>query len=76
MRPNEIQFELTMNNAVVNGKSIDQIIIQWPEELTAEELLDISLRWMAAKYFLVNRMEGLQKVGDSSLSIQPINMTV
>ena len=68
----QIQFELTMNNAVVNGKLIDQIIIQWPEELTADELLDVSLRWMMTKYFLINRMDGLQKVKDSSLSIQPI----
>ena len=68
----QIQFELTMNNAVVNDKLIDQIIIQWPEELTADELLDVSLRWMMTKYFLINRMDGLQKVKDSSLSIQPI----
>ena len=68
----QIQFELTMNNVVVNDKLIDQIIIQWPEELTADELLDVSLRWMMTKYFLINRMDGLQKVKDSSLSIQPI----
>jgi hypothetical protein len=72
----KIQFELNMKEAVVNDKLIDQITIIWPEELTAQEVIDISIRWMVTKYFLVNRMDGLQKVKESTLTIQPINITV
>lgn len=67
-----VQFTLTMDDLIVNGKEIDQVVIGWKENTPQKELLDISCRWITTCNFLTTRMVGLDRVGESSLTIEPL----
>ena len=68
----KVKFVLTMDNLVVNDKIIDQVIFDWETEIDQEEILEVSHKWITSKNFLTTRMEGLNRVGESSLTIEPI----
>ncbi len=67
-----VNFILHMQNAVVNGKSYDELIIDWFEEMNWEEVNAVSQKWLKDHNFLTSRMSGLTRVSDSSLSIEPM----
>jgi hypothetical protein len=68
-----VRFTLTMDDVVVNGKSIDSVIFDWEAEMEHEDLLSISHSWISSQNFLTQRMTGLNRVGESSLTIEPLD---
>jgi len=67
-----VKFVLTMDDVVVNDKKIDQIIMDWESDIDKEEILDVSHKWITTQNFLTQRMVGLTRVGESSLTIEPL----
>jgi hypothetical protein len=70
----KVKFVLTMDNLVVNENEIDQVILNWQTEIEQDELMLLSQKWITSKNFLTKRMEGLTKVGESSLTIEPLDV--
>lgn len=71
----KVKFVLTMDDVVVNDQCFDQVIMDWIDELQQEEILEISQRWITTQNFLTTRMQGLERVGESSLTIEPLEET-
>ena len=69
----KIKFVLTMDDLVVDDRSIDQVVLDWESEMEQTEILDISHQWITSKNFLTQRMIGLSRVGESSLTIEPLD---
>ncbi|MBD3232300.1 MAG: hypothetical protein GF315_01105 [candidate division Zixibacteria bacterium] len=67
-----MRFTLTMENLVVNNKHIDNVVLDWEEEVEQDQVITMSQEWITTKNFLTERMTGLQKVGESSLTIEPV----
>jgi hypothetical protein len=67
-----VKFVLTMDDLVVNEKRIDQVILDWESEIDKEDILEVSHKWITSQNFLTQRMVGLTKVGESSLTIEPL----
>lgn len=67
----QIKFTLTMNDAVINGQPFTLICIEWTQTVPAEHLLILSSEWLATSNYLTRRMIGLERVGESSLEIEP-----
>ncbi|PJA27844.1 MAG: hypothetical protein CO189_06015 [candidate division Zixibacteria bacterium CG_4_9_14_3_um_filter_46_8] len=68
----KMRFTLTMEDLLVNEKKIDNVVLDWIDEVSQDQILTMSQEWITAKNFLTERMAGLQKVGESSLTIEPI----
>lgn len=68
-----VKFVLTMDNLVVEDKSIDQLVLDWEAEVEQSEILQLSHQWITSKNFLTQRMLGLMQVGESSLTIEPLD---
>jgi hypothetical protein len=68
----KMKFTLNMENLEVNGRSIDAMVLDWIEEVSQEEVLEMSQQWISSQTFLTDRMIGLHKVGESSLTIEPV----
>lgn len=69
----KVKFVLTMDDLVVNDLSIDQVVLDWESEMEQTEILEISHQWITSKNFLTQRMVGLSRVGESSLTIEPLD---
>ncbi len=67
-----MRFTLNMEDLVVNGSTIDNLILDWTEEVSQEKVLEISHQWISSQTFLTERMTGLNRVGESSLTIEPM----
>jgi len=68
----KVKFVLTMEDAVVNDEPIDQIILDWISEVDQQEIMEVSHKWITTQNFLTQRMSGLTRVGESSLTIEPL----
>ncbi len=68
----KVKFVLTMDDVVVNDENIDQIVLDWVSDVDQKEIMDVSHKWITTQNFLTNRMEGLSRVGESSLTIEPL----
>ncbi len=68
----KVKFVLTMDDLTVNDKQIDQVILDWQSDVNQNEILELSHNWITSKNFLTKRMEGLTRVGESSLTIEPL----
>ncbi len=68
-----MKFTLNMENLDLNGKSIDNVILDWIDEVDQDKILEMSQQWISSQTFLTERMTGLHKVGESSLTIEPVN---
>ncbi|SYZ74575.1 conserved hypothetical protein [Candidatus Zixiibacteriota bacterium] len=68
----KVKFTLTMDDVTVEGNQIDTIILDWTSEVDSNEVLAISQRWITSQNFLTQRMNGLSRVGESSLTIEPL----
>ena len=68
----KMRFTLTMEDLVVEDSRVDNMIIDWVEDVSQAEVLEMSHQWITSKNFLTERMVGLQKVGESSLTIEPV----
>lgn len=69
----QVQFILDMYDLVINGRHIDEVIIDWLEEMEEGQILAISTEWLSSSHYLTKRMTGLHSVGESSLTIEPID---
>ncbi|MBI5038007.1 MAG: hypothetical protein HZC01_04895 [Candidatus Kerfeldbacteria bacterium] len=67
-----VEFVLSMDDLVVDGKNIDNCVMTWRSDLDQQEILELSHNWISTQNFLTRRMIGLQRVGESSLTIEPI----
>lgn len=70
-----VKFVLTMDDLVVNDRTVDQVVLDWESDLDQDEILDVSHRWITSRNFLTQRMDGLIRVGESSLTIEPLEET-
>ncbi len=75
----KVKFTLNMENLTVasfkeneSEKEIDRLTISWISDISEEEVLNMSGRWIGTKDFLSQRMTDLKKVGESSLTIEPV----
>ncbi len=68
----KMKFTLTMEDLLVEDTKVDNMIIDWIEEVTQEEVLQMSQQWITSQNFLTERMVGLKRVGESSLTIEPV----
>lgn len=68
----KVKFVLTMDDVMIGDERIDQVIFDWESELEQDEILEVSHRWITSKNFLTQRMEGLTRVGESTLTIEPL----
>jgi hypothetical protein len=68
----KVKFTLHMENLTVDEKHIDRLSISWINDVSEEEVLSMSGQWISTQNFLTQRMVGLKKVGESSLTIEPI----
>ncbi|MCK4655911.1 MAG: hypothetical protein KAT85_02730 [candidate division Zixibacteria bacterium] len=68
----KVKFTLTMDDATVSGDQYDSIVIDWISEVPQDEVLRMSQQWITSQNFLTQRMVGLSRVGESSLTIEPV----
>ncbi len=68
----KVKFTLTMDDVTVEGRRIDSVVLDWISEIESSEVLAISQRWITSQNFLTQRMTGLSRVGESSLTIEPL----
>ena len=69
----KVKFTLTMDDIRVAQREIDSLIIDWIDDVNEQEVLDLSHRWISTQNFLSQSMEGLERVGESSLTIEPLD---
>lgn len=70
--PMLVRYTLTMEDLKVHGEQIDSVTMDWEDEASREEVMGLSQKWITSKNFLTSRMNGLSEVGESSLTIEPI----
>ncbi|MBU8934003.1 MAG: hypothetical protein KOO62_08335 [candidate division Zixibacteria bacterium] len=68
-----VKFVLTMDDLLVDDQDIDHLILDWESDMEQSEILELSHQWITSKNFLTRRMVGLMRVGESSLTIEPID---
>jgi hypothetical protein len=68
----QVRFTLTMDDVVIDNKNIDSLILDWISDIDYDKVLTISHSWISSQNFLTQRMKGLQSVGESSLTIEPL----
>ena len=69
----KVKFTLTMDDLTVDGKHYDAVTIDWVSEIAQDEVLSLSQQWITSHNLLTQRMIGLSRVGESSLTIEPID---
>jgi hypothetical protein len=69
----KMKFTLMMEDLIVDGAKVDNMIIDWVENVSQERVMEMSHEWITSKNFLTERMVGLKKVGESSLTIEPVD---
>ena len=68
-----VRFTLTMDDAVINDHRVDNITLDWEEDLNQDQVIELSQKWITSQNFLTSRMVGLTRVGESSLTIEPVD---
>ncbi len=68
----KVKFTLTMDDLTVAGDHYDEVTIDWVSEVAQDEVLKLSQQWITSQNFLTHRMVGLTNVGESSLTIEPM----
>jgi len=73
-----VKFVLAMDSVVVeiHGQKFvfDQLILEWEEEMKEKKVLELTRKYLTSKNFLPQRLVGLSRVGDSSLTIEPAEL--
>jgi hypothetical protein len=62
-----------MDDVIVDNQRLDNIILDWEEDVNQDQVLELSQKWITSKNFLTTRMIGLTHVGESSLTIEPVD---
>ena len=75
----KVKFTLHMEDLTVGptqkqdgDKRIDRLTISWMSNVTEEEVLSMSGKWISTQNYLTEKMTDLKKVGESSLTIEPV----
>ena len=68
-----VRYILTMDDLHVHGEHIENLILDWEDDSSHEEIMRLSQKWITSRNFLTERMNGLTEVGESSLTIEPID---
>jgi len=68
-----VKFVLTMEDLMVEDRHIDCLEFGWTGDLSQDEILALSRKWITTQNFLTDRMVGLDRVGESSLTIEPFD---
>lgn len=68
-----VRYILSMENLKVHGELIESLVVDWEDESSHEEIMQQSQKWITSRNFLTDRMNGLSEVGESSLTIEPID---
>ena len=68
----KVRFTLTMDDVTINEQRVDNITLDWEEDLNQDQVIELSQRWIMSQNFLTSRMVGLSRVGESSLTIEPV----
>jgi hypothetical protein len=71
----KIKFTLNMDNLLVDQTRVDRVVISWISDLSQEEVFSLSQNWIGDQDFLLHKMDGLKRVGESSLTIEPMTKT-
>ena len=71
----KVKFILTMEDLIVDDKNIDRVTFDWETEVDQGDILRLSHEWITSQNFLTHRMMGLTRVGESSLTIEPMEDT-
>lgn len=67
-----VRFTLTMDDLTVSGEQFDSVVLDWESDMSQEEVMLMSEKWISSQNFLTSRMQGLTRVGESSLTIEPL----
>ena len=67
-----VRYILTMEDLRVHGEQIDSVTVDWEDEASRDEVMGFSHKWITSRNFLTSRMNGLTEVGESSLTIEPV----
>jgi len=74
----KIKFVLVMDYVVaeIHGQrfTVDQLILEWEEEMKEMEVVKVALQWITSKKFLTQRMVGLSRVGEAALTIEAVDL--
>ncbi len=70
-----LKITLTMTSSkegpiIVDGKEIDEIRIEWRQEYSISSIMDIVTAWNEEKFYLTTKMTGLERVGESTLTLE------
>ena len=68
-----VRFTLTMDDLTVGGEHFDSVVLDWESDTSQEEVMRMSEKWISTQDFLTRRMLGLTRVGESSLTIEPVD---
>jgi hypothetical protein len=68
-----VRFTLTMDRALVKRILFDRVIIEWEDEMDEASVTDASRKWISSQNYLTKKMLGLYSVGESSLTIEPLD---
>jgi len=69
----KVRFTLMMDDVVLDDRRLDNITLDWEEELNQDQVIELSQKWITSQNFLTSRMVGLTHVGESSLTIEPVD---
>jgi len=69
-----VRYILTMDNLLVHGEHIENLVVDWEDESSHDEIMHLSQKWISSRNFLTERMNGLSEVGESSLTIEPLDL--
>lgn len=69
----KVKFTLTMDDLTVDNQHYDSVVIDWVSDVQQEEVLEMSQRWISSQNYLTRKMIGLQRVGESALTIEPVD---
>jgi hypothetical protein len=64
-----------MDNLLVHGERIENLVVDWEDESSHDEIMQMSQKWISSRNFLTERMNGLSEVGESSLTIEPLDIS-
>jgi hypothetical protein len=68
-----VRYILTMDDLLVHGERFDSVVVDWEDDTSHDEIMRLSQKWITSRNFLTERMNGLSEVGESSLTIEPID---
>ena len=75
VRGMKVKFILTMEDLIVDEMKVDRVILDWETDIDQGDILKLSHEWITSQNFLTQRMVGLTRVGESSLTIEPMENT-